>query len=76
VTYRLRYLPDPRYPDAPALYFRRTGRDRRRGWLLWHVVTGDTFQQPTTWRTLEGVTGFIEANRWVTEHFEIVEVTA
>ena len=59
-----------------AHYFRRTGRDRRHGWVVWQLV-GDFNHRPATeWRTLEGVTKFLDANPSLREEFDIVEVPA
>ena len=74
-TYRLRFRGQTtRHPDAAPLYFRRTGRDRRHGWLRWQAVDDTCVQSPTEWRTLQGVIGFIEANPYIAEQFDIVEV--
>lgn len=62
--------------DNP-LYFRRRGRDKRHGWLTWHLVNGENARfRPTEWRTLDGITQFLDANPTLAEQFDIAEVSA
>lgn len=75
-TYRLRYR--NAYmgtPDKPSsLYYRRRSKDPRHGYLRYWVVEAD--RRPTEWRTLDGISGWVEAHPTLLENFEIVEVTA
>lgn len=81
-TYRLLYARTakvggyvPADTEVPHFLLSR-GKDRRHGWLNWCVVNADHMQKPTEWRTLDGVTKFLDANPTLREEFDIVKVPA
>ena len=81
-TYRLLYarilrlgVNEPVDPNTEPHYFRRRSAGSRSPYINWFLVTDKTVQAPTEWRTLEGITKFLDSNPSLREQFDIVEVS-